>query len=67
MSCDVLEYTERKPLLSFAGVVRAVAFTVRRIRGIGLRLDLDSTSDYMKKDLGILDGRMPRQDDEVLR
>lgn len=66
MSCDVLEYAERKPLLSFAWAVRAVASTVRRIRGVSLRLDLDSTSDYIKKDLGILDGRMPRQDDDIL-
>ncbi|PLU40143.1 hypothetical protein BMJ27_02425 [Sinorhizobium medicae] len=37
------------------------------MRGHSISLDLDSTSDYMKKDLGLLDGRMARQDDDILR
>lgn len=47
--------------------MRIAASALRGIKGRSLRLDLDSTSDYMKKDLGFLDGRMPRQDDEMLR
>ena len=67
MSCDVLEYAERKPLLSFTGAVRTVTVAFRRMRGRRLNLDLDSTSEYMKKDLGFLDGRMPRCEDEMRR
>jgi hypothetical protein len=67
MSCDVLEYAERKPLLSFGGAMRLATSAFRRVRGRSLKLDLESTSDYMKKDLGFLDGRMPRCDDEMLR
>ncbi|OAP38124.1 hypothetical protein AU381_21255 [Sinorhizobium glycinis] len=67
MSCDVLEYADRKPLVSFSGAMRLAASALRRMRGRNLKLDLDSTSEYMKKDLGFLDGRMPRRDDEMLR
>jgi hypothetical protein len=62
-----LEYAEGKPLLSFGGAMRFAASAVRRMRGRSLKLDLESTSDYMKKDLGFLDGRMPRCDDQMLR
>ncbi|ACP26148.1 hypothetical protein NGR_c23900 [Sinorhizobium fredii NGR234] len=67
MTCDVLEYAERKPLLSFGGARRFAASALRRMGGRSLKLDLESTSEYMKKDLGLLDGRMPRRDDEMLR
>ncbi|MBL3684839.1 hypothetical protein CN934_23545 [Ensifer sp. MMN_5] len=67
MSCDTLEYTERKPLLSLNGAMRLAASALRRVRGRSARLDLESTSDYMKRDLGFMDGREPRPDDEILR
>ncbi|RVM54125.1 hypothetical protein CN106_01215 [Sinorhizobium meliloti] len=67
MSCDTLEYTERKPILPANGIIRFAASALRRIRGRSLSLDLESTSEYMKKDLGLLDGRMARQDDDMLR
>ncbi|MBP2468134.1 hypothetical protein [Sinorhizobium meliloti] len=49
------------------GIIRFAASALRRIRGRSLSLDLESTSEYMKKDLGLLDGRMARQDDDMLR
>lgn len=67
MTCDVLEYAERKPFLTFAGARRFASSALRRIGGRSLKLDLESTSEYMKKDLGFLDGRMPRCDDDMLR
>ncbi|AEG56246.1 hypothetical protein Sinme_4579 [Sinorhizobium meliloti AK83] len=67
MSCDTLEYTERKPILPANGIIRFAASALRRIRSRSLSLDLESTSEYMKKDLGLLDGRMARQDDDMLR
>ncbi|PDT49004.1 hypothetical protein CO661_06555 [Sinorhizobium fredii] len=67
MSCDVLEYAERKPHRSFAGARRFAASALRRMGGGSFKLDLESTSEYMKKDLGFLDGRMPRCDDDMLR
>ncbi|MEY9780400.1 hypothetical protein [Sinorhizobium fredii] len=67
MSCDVLEYAERRSLFSFSGAMRFAASALRRISGRSRKLDLESTSNYMKKDLGFLDGRMPRCDDEMLR
>ncbi|WP_234843571.1 hypothetical protein, partial [Sinorhizobium meliloti] len=48
------------------GIIRFAASALRRIRGRSLSLDLESTSEYMKKDLGLLDGRMARQDDDML-
>ncbi|RVP56672.1 hypothetical protein [Sinorhizobium medicae] len=67
MSCDVSEFAERRPLVPLGGVVRLAASALRRMRGHSISLDLDSTADYMKKDLGLLDGRMARQDDDILR
>ncbi|MEJ6848650.1 hypothetical protein [Sinorhizobium fredii] len=67
MICDVLEYAERKPLFSFSGAMRFAASALRRVSGRSRKLDLESTSNYMKKDLGFLDGRMPRCDDKMLR
>ncbi|RVH27415.1 hypothetical protein VPK21_001599 (plasmid) [Sinorhizobium kummerowiae] len=67
MSCDLTEFTERKPILPLNGIIRFAASALRRIRGRSLSLDLESTSEYMKKDLGFLDGRMARQDDDLLR
>jgi hypothetical protein len=67
MSCDVSEFVERKPSSAASWIIRVAASALRRMRGRRLRLDLESTSDYLKKDLGLLDGRMPRMDDDMLR
>ncbi|PDT42577.1 hypothetical protein CO656_06460 [Sinorhizobium sp. FG01] len=67
MSCDVLEYAERKPVCSVRGAIRTVASAFRRMRGRSLKLDLETTSDYMKRDLGVMDWDVPRREDERLR
>lgn len=67
MSCDVSEFAERRPFIPLGAAVRLAVAALRRMRGRSISLDLDSTSDYMKKDLGLLDGRMARRDDDILR
>ncbi len=65
MNCQAIEESRspaREPL--FAAVIR------RLVRGIGSRipqLDMDVTPDRIKRDLGFLDGRDPRYEDDRSR
>ncbi|WP_112812119.1 hypothetical protein [Ensifer sp.] len=63
MTCDVIEHTERKPLLSLDAVVR---FTSSLFRGaVASRpvLDVNALPDHIKRDMGFMDGRGPYGND----
>lgn len=64
MDCQNIE--ERSPTRE-----GLLTITIRRLaRGIGSRmpqLDMDVTPDRIKRDLGFLDGRDPRYEDDRLR
>jgi hypothetical protein len=64
MDCQTIE--ERSPTRE-----GLLTITIRRLaRGIGSRmpqLDMDVTPDRIKRDLGFLDGRDPRYEDDRLR
>ncbi|WP_416066749.1 hypothetical protein ACK9YZ_15145 [Rhizobium sp. ZK1] len=65
MDCQAIE--ERRSLAKEA----LITVLIRRLtRGIGSRmpqLDMDVTPDRIKRDLGFLDGRDPRYEDDRLR
>lgn len=65
MDCQTIEES-RSPITGalFTTIIR------RLVRGIGSRvpqLDLDVTPDRIKRDLGFMDGRDPRYEDDRLR
>lgn len=65
MDCQAIEES-RSPIREalFTSIIRRLA------RGIGSRvpqLDMDVTPDRIKRDLGFMDGRDPRYEDDRLR
>ncbi|WP_083265295.1 hypothetical protein [Sinorhizobium alkalisoli] len=66
MTCDALERPERKALLP-RELMSGLASGVRTLmRPSYPRLDIGAVSDHMKRDMGFMDGRPPRLDDEGL-
>ncbi len=63
MTCDVIEHTERKPLLSLDAVVRFTSSLFRGAVAAKPVLDVNALSDYIKRDMGFMDGRGPYEDD----
>lgn len=63
MTCDVLEHTERKPLLSLDTVVRFTSTLFRGAVAAKPILDVNALSDHIKRDMGFMDGRGPYGDD----
>ncbi|WP_053248156.1 hypothetical protein [Ensifer adhaerens] len=63
MTCDVLEHTERKPLLSLDTVVRLASTLFRGAVAAKPVLDVKALSDHIKRDMGFMDGRGPYGDD----
>ena len=63
MTCDVIEHTERKPLLSLDAVVRLTSTLFGRAVVAKPVLDVNALSDHIKRDMGFMDGRGPYGDD----
>ncbi len=63
MACDVIEHTERKPFLSLDAVVRFTSSLFRGAVAAKPVLDVNALSDYIKRDMGFMDGRGPYGDD----
>ncbi|WP_131821012.1 hypothetical protein [Ensifer sp. LCM 4579] len=66
MTCDALERTEGKALLTRELMSRLASGMRALMRQRYPRLDIGAMSDHMKRDMGFMDGRPPRLDDEGL-
>lgn len=63
MTCDVVEHTERKQVISLDAVVRFTSSLFRGAVAAKPVLDVNALSDYIKRDMGFMDGRGPYGDD----
>ncbi|MGH6806792.1 MAG: hypothetical protein ACREEJ_08100 [Ensifer adhaerens] len=63
MTCDVLEHTERKQVLSLDTVTRLASTLFRGAVAAKPILDVNALSDHIKRDMGFMDGRGPYGDD----
>ncbi|MBP1874194.1 hypothetical protein LPJGGPFB_03315 [Ensifer adhaerens] len=59
MTCDVIEHTERKQVLSLDAVVRFTSSLFRGTVAAKPVLDVNALSDHIKRDMGFMDGRGP--------
>ncbi|NLS04376.1 hypothetical protein HGP14_13545 [Rhizobium sp. P32RR-XVIII] len=64
MDCNAIEESARPVSPSSSALVSSVADWVRAKLFHPSRIDLDSMPDRVKRDLGFLDGRDPRYEDE---
>ena len=67
MTCDTYERTERKAFLSFEPVARLTAALFGGLVAPKPMLDVNTLSDHIKRDMGFMDGRDPRQDSDLTR
>ncbi|WEZ82871.1 hypothetical protein P6U16_18125 [Rhizobium sp. 32-5/1] len=68
MDCHTVDRRRSPTIFRFGQHLRDLFQTLlpRTARG-SAKLDLDVMSDFMKRDLGFLDGRDPRQDSDFTR
>ncbi|MGF6176631.1 hypothetical protein [Ensifer sp. 4252] len=64
MTCDVLEHTERKPVLSLDAVVRFTSTLFRGAVAAKPILDVNALSDHLKRDMGFMDWHGAHEDDD---
>jgi hypothetical protein len=64
--CAIEQASEVKPRAHFPMLGAVFALLTRRRLPVG-KLDLDGMPDRVKRDLGFLDGREPRYEDDRMR
>jgi hypothetical protein len=67
MDCQAIERYQPIPQARAAGWRFWLAGLLRGLRPKYPALDLEVMSEYMKRDLGFLDGRDPREDSDLTR
>jgi hypothetical protein len=65
MDCQTTEMPDETTRLEW--LRRLVGLPLEVLRSRRPKLDLEVMSDYMKRDLGFLDGRDPRQESDLSR
>lgn len=65
MDCQAIEKYEVRSPSWFERVACSVRNGLARLRPGYPRLDLEVMSDYMKRDMGFLDGRDPHRDTDL--
>lgn len=67
MTLQVCEKNQKIDLSWSHRLLHALTRALQGDRRITGALDLDVTSDYIKRDLGLIDGREPPQDSKLTR
>jgi len=67
MDCQAIERYQAMPQRRMQGWRFLVAHMLHALRPSYPKLDLEVMSDYMKRDMGFMDGRDPRQDSDLTR
>jgi hypothetical protein len=67
MDCQVIEQYEEKSISRVSGWRSWLAKALYSLRPSYPKLDLEVMSDHMKRDLGFMDWRDPREDSDLSR
>ncbi|OBZ93187.1 hypothetical protein ADU59_22210 [Pararhizobium polonicum] len=67
MDCQAIERYQPMPERRTEGWRSMLARLLYSLRPNYPKLDLEVMSDYMKRDMGFMDGRDPRQDSDLTR
>jgi hypothetical protein len=67
MDCQAIEKYELIQYNRVEGWRQRLSIALHSLRPGYPKLDLGAMSDYMKRDMGFMDGRDPRQDSDLTR
>jgi hypothetical protein len=67
MSCQTIEQPSIGKIPAWARLIATLTSALLRHGGAPGKLDLDDMPDRVKRDMGFLDGREPRYEDDYLR
>ncbi|KAA0700580.1 hypothetical protein DTW90_02710 [Neorhizobium sp. P12A] len=67
MSCQIVEQTSVEKIPAWMRLIELLSLPLSRGDGTPGKIDLDDMPDRVKRDMGFLDGREPRYEDDLRR